>query len=82
MAKQITFSTVSGTVSVPLKAFVAVEVIGHIVTVIVASGIGYVFGHPFIGALVGVGVGVVGEIAEYYFVKKALQKGKLSISVQ
>lgn len=82
MAKRITFKTANGSACVPLKAFVAVEVIGHIATVAVASAIGYAFGHPVIGALVGVGIGAVGEVAEYYFVKKLMQSGKLSISLR
>lgn len=82
MAKRITFKTANGSACIPLKAFVAVEVIGHILTVAVASGVGYAFGHPVIGALVGVGIGVAGEIAEYVFVKKLIQSGKLSIQLR
>jgi membrane protein DedA with SNARE-associated domain len=82
MAKRITFKTAYGSACIPLKAFVAVEVVGHILTVAVASAIGYAFGHPVIGALVGVGIGVVGEVVEYVFVKKLMQSGKLSISVR
>ena len=82
MAKRITFKTSNGSACVPLKAFVAVEVVGHITTVAVASAIGYAFGHPVIGALVGVGIGVVGEVAEYLFVKKLIQSGKLTIAVR
>jgi hypothetical protein len=82
MAKRIKFQTANGSACIPLKAFVAVEVVGHIFTVAVASAIGYAFGHPVIGALVGVGIGVVGEVAEYVIVKKLLQSGKLTISVR
>lgn len=82
MSKNIVFTTPAGGFSVPVKTFVTVEVVGHIATVAVASAVGYFFGHPVIGALVGVGIGVVGEVAEYLFVKNAINKGKLSVTIQ
>ncbi len=82
MSKKIVFNTPAGSLSVPVKTFVTVEVVGHIATVAVASAVGYFFGHPVIGALVGVGIGAVGEVAEYLFVQNAINKGKLSITIQ
>jgi hypothetical protein len=82
MAKRLKFQTANGSLCIPLKAFVAIEVTGHIVTVAVASTIGYAFGHPVIGALVGVGIGAVTEVAEYLFVKKLMQSGRLTIQLR
>jgi hypothetical protein len=82
MGKRITFKTANGAVCVPLKAFVAVEIATHILTIGIATVIGYAFGHPITGALVGVGISATGEIAEYLVVKKAMQSGKLSMTVR
>lgn len=83
MAKQITFKASNGnSVTVPLKAFAAIEAAGHIAVIGISTGVGAIIGHPFIGFIVGVGIVVASEVAEYVFVKKAIQKGKLSVSVQ
>lgn len=82
MGKQITFQAGGKAFSFSLKKYVAFEVAGHIFTIGAGAVIGAIFGHPFIGAAAGVAVGAVSEVAEYVFVKKAIQKGILKISVQ
>lgn len=79
---KIVLSVGSRSVVLPMKWILGIELAAITAVLVASSLLGWYFKHPIIGGLIGFGLVVAGEVAEYLIAKKATQSGKLRISIQ